>query len=589
MVAAVTTARRFSAPLEVAGAVALVLLLTRPLVFGGSDRGVDFYTHYWFVWHQSEALRDGGPSLYVHNVMGVFTPLYAFYGATLYVLTGALALLLGSPLHAYVFTFLVAFAASYGGWWWLARQAGLRGPVAHAPGLVGVTSAYAMTVLYVRGDWPEHVAVAMLPLVAASGISVLRADRVRPGPALTLAASVLVLTGSHNLTLLCGSLVLIATGAALLLGVPEARRMVTRAGVLRVLAIAVPAALVNAWFLLPDLVYGTDTNIHALRPEWHQFLREYRHYVDLKHLFTLSRDTVEPGVPHYAFALPILALGWTLAAVVVARPGRRDPWLRVLAVLAVIGAALLFVMTHVGLLRGPFELLQYSYRLESYINVMISGGVLAGLVLLMRAPRRRAAPRAVGALHAALAVIAVVSVIGAVRQSDTHRDPSTYAEWHSFPSYYTRGNVEGQVPGIWDYTQGDAPYLQDPKQLPYVAFDPKAIDHGRAQATLPTSSGQYVLTNIATIWALVRLSGGTFAGISTGGRAVVQPDPGATTLTVMARRPPAVVIGRLLSFVGLLGLAAGAAFLVVDARRRRRRRPPEAEVEVPALGAPTAV
>ncbi len=161
-VARVSSARRLSAPAEVVGALALIVLLTRPLLFGGSDRGVDFYTHYWYVWHQGEALRDGGPTLWLHNTSGVFSALYAFYGGTLYVLTGALALLMGSTLHAYVLSFLLAFAASYGGWWWLARQAGLRGLSAHAPGLVCVTTAYAMTLLYVRGDWPEHVAVAML-------------------------------------------------------------------------------------------------------------------------------------------------------------------------------------------------------------------------------------------------------------------------------------------------------------------------------------------------------------------------------------------------------------------------------------------
>ena len=43
--------------------------------------------------------------------------------------------------------------------------------------------------------------------------------------------------------------------------VPETRRMVTRRGLLRVLAVVVPAMAVNAWYLLPDLAYHSHTLI----------------------------------------------------------------------------------------------------------------------------------------------------------------------------------------------------------------------------------------------------------------------------------------------------------------------------------------
>jgi hypothetical protein len=561
------TGLRLSQLAQAVGATVLILLLARPLLVGGSDRGVDFYTHYWYVWHQGEALRDGGPSLWLHNSTGIFSAFYAFYGATLYVIAGALALLLGSSLHAYVLIYLLAFAASYGGWWWLARQAGLRGLAAHAPGLVFVTSAYAMTLLYVRGDWPEHVAVGMLPLLAASALSVLRADRLRAGPALALAVSVLVFTGSHNLTLLCGSVVLLLTGAALLLLVPAARRMVTRAGALRVLAVAVPAVLVNAWFLVPDAVYGSDANIAHLRWQWSQFLHETRPYVDLKHLVTLSRGTVDPDTPHEAFALPVLALAWTAVAVVVARPRWRDPWLRTLGALAAVGAVVLLAMTHVGVLRGPFVMVQFSYRLESYVNLMVSGVVLAGLVLL-KGSGAALAVRARPALGTALGVVATVSVVGAVRQSVVHRDPSTYEEWKTFPAYY----VDEPVIGIWDYAQADEPYLDDPSQLPHLVFSvADATRHGRVSAAAPVAPGKPVLTNVAGQWPLLKLTGGEFVGLSTGGRAIVQVE--APTLTVAERRPPAFVVGRLLSFLGFAGLGAVAVALVGRRLRTSEPRP----------------
>ena len=56
------------------------------------------------------------------------------------------------------------------------------------------------------------------------------------------------------------------------------------------------------------------------------------------------------------------------------------------------------------MLRGPFVMMQFSYRLESYVNLMVSGGVLAGLVLL----RGVALPRARTALSGALAGGAVL-------------------------------------------------------------------------------------------------------------------------------------------------------------------------------------
>jgi hypothetical protein len=585
-VRAMTAARRVPGLVEAIGATALILLLARPLILGGSDRGVDFYTHYWYVLHQGEALRDGGPTLWLHDSDAILSSFFAFYGATLYVLVGALALLLGSTLDAYVLSYLLAFAASYGGWWWLARQAGLRGLAAHAPGLVFVTSAYAMTLLYVRGDWSEHVAVAMLPLLAASGLSVLRAERLRAGPALALAGSVLVFTGSHNLTLLLGALVLALTISALLVAVPEARRMATRAGVLRVMAVVAPSVLVNAWFLVPDLVYGPDTSIAALRWQWEQFLRDTRPNVDLRHLLTLSRGGVA-GVPHEAFALPVLAMGWTSAAVVLTRPRLRDPWLRALLALMAVGAVVLFVMTHVGLLRGPFVMVQFSYRLESYVNLMVSGGVLAALALSRQVASRRART----GLGAALAVVAVVSVAGAAWQTQVHRDPSTYEEWKSFPAYY----VGGPIVGIWDYSQANEPYLEDPSEIPYMAFDPKAASaHGRVSAAAPVAPGHPVLTNVAGLWSLLDLKGGRFVGLSTGGRAIVQVED--ATVTVAAKAPPAFVIGRGLSFLGLAGWAAVAGAIALRARARRRRGRPDAEAALPpeereatALGGRTAI
>ena len=457
------TARRLTVAAEVLAAVALLVLLTRPLIFGDSDRGADFYTHYWYVWHQSEALQHGGPSLYAHDVPTVFTTLFAFYGATLYVLTAALGILLGSVLHGYVLTYILAFASSYGGWWWLARQAGLGRLVAHVPGIVFVTTAYAMTNIYLRGAWPEHVAVGAIPLLAASGISILRADRLRLGPALALLLSSIVFSGSHNITLLLGTIFLVVLAVLLLAGVPQARGLVTRRGLLRIAMLVIPALMVSAWFLVPDIVYRNHTLVGTSTELWRLFLTDSRALVTADHLFTLGRGTADPEVPHYAFALPVLAMVWVVIATIASRPRLRDPWLRVLLILAGVTTLLILAMTHPSVLRGPFVMLQLSYRLESYINLAICGAVLATLVLLRNAPRTAAL-----IARWALAPIAAISIVLAVGQSVVHRDPTTYQEWKNFPSYFTSAgsptikwlSQSGQqlsVPRMWNESPFAAP------------------------------------------------------------------------------------------------------------------------------------
>jgi uncharacterized membrane protein len=540
--------------------VALLVVLSGPLIFDGSDRGVDFYTHYWFSWHQSEALRHGGPTLYAHDFSAVYITHFAFYGATLYVLTGALGILLGSVLHAYVLTYILGFAAAYGGWWWLARQAGLGRLVAHVPGIVYVTSAYTISDIYVRGAWAEHMAVGVIPLLVASGISILRADRLQPGPALALLISSTVFFGSHNITLLCGTTLLVVLAVLLLAGVPQARTMVNRRGLLRIAMLAVPALMVSAWFLVPNFVYRNDTRVGTVEALTHFFLTTYRSYVTTGHLFTLGRGSVDPAIPHFSLALPVLAIAWIVIATVLSRPRLRDPWLRVLLILAAVTTLLVLAMTHVSVLRGPFELVQFSYRLESYINLTTCGALLATLVLLRNAPRTVALTA-----RWALAPIAAVSIVLAVGQSVVHRDPTTYAEWKNFPGYYTATGS----PTVGGLSQSGQP-LGVPPSVERVAFPAPRARAGRLSVPVQGPPGTYVQTNITGVWALLDLRGARFYGVDDGGRAVVRLTGTGGTISIDAAHPPAVIIGRLISFLGLALIAADLALIAATALRRRR-------------------
>jgi hypothetical protein len=544
----------------------LILLLARPLVFGGSDRGADFYAHYWHIWHQSEALRHGGPSLYLHNIDAAFAPIYAFYGGTLHVVAGALAIVLGSPLHGYVATYLLGFAAAYGGWWWLSRQAGLGRVMAHVPALLYATSAYGITNIYVRGAWPEHMATSMVPLLIASGLSVLRSDRLHLGPAVALMVSSVMFVGSHNLTLLNGATILAAIAALLLVCVPAARQMVTIRGFLRLGAILIPAVLVDAWFLLPDITYQSKTLIASQTEKWRSYLVTFEPLVAPKHLFSLGRGTSDPAVPKFTFSLPVLAMAWAAVACVVARPHWRDAWLRVVLVLALAVSGLIVVMTHVELLVGPFVMMQFSYRLESFINLAVSGVALGALVLL----KGRATRAGRVWLWAVVPVVATSVVLG-IAQVTVHRDPATYIEWKTFPEYHNVWSVGNAT--LEDYAAGELP-VYDPRSLPLLTFPVTRIRNNSITVRVNATEGQMVRTNLVTLPALVKITGARAVGVTIGGGAVLEVGreraPGTATISVTSNSPPAVRIGRLLSLLGLAGLAAGVITAGVGTWRRRR-------------------
>ena len=199
-----TSAARVAQIAVLLGAPMLLIgVLAWPMLFTSGDFNEDWAHHLWFIWNQSFAIRDSyHPSFFLNTVDSVFYPQYAFYGGTLDAAVGMLSLALGNaPIEAYVLTYLLGFAAAYGGWYWMARAGGLRGWWAHVPSATFITSAYYLTLVYARGDLPEFIGVSMIPLMVASGLSVLRADRLRFWPALALACSSVMFFGkpqSHD-------------------------------------------------------------------------------------------------------------------------------------------------------------------------------------------------------------------------------------------------------------------------------------------------------------------------------------------------------------------------------------------------------
>lgn len=561
-----TQARSYAArALGIAVPLCLIAALAWPLLFSDATFNEDWLNHLWYMWHQSLAIRDNhSPSLFLNYSHGVFYPLYAFYGGTIYTLTGVLSLALGdAPLDAYVLTYVLGFVAAYAGWYWMARSFGLGRWLAHVPGIIFVTSASYLTIVYALGDWTEFIAVSVMPLMIASGLEAIRAKQLRLLPAAALAGSSIVFFGSHLLTVIWGSTILLIVGLALLACVPEARENIGWPNILRVAGIMIPALLVSAWFLLPTAAYESKTVIAQSYPHFRQLLKESVYPVAARHLFTLSRKQASGTI--LTTSLPILAIVWIFAGAAISlRAHRSGTWMRILLVIGAATALLLLVMTHVGIILAlprVYSTLQFSFRLESYALLGISGAVLAVLV----ANRDGGSESRYWAW--ALVPILAIAVIGAVQQTGAHpqgRSRSIALSSYLKPIY----EQEGLLNYVYD------PVRPISTRLPKVTFAAESVHNDRASLTVHAAPGQRVDTNIRSRSEFVHISGARIVGTDEEANDVLEITPHADAastavkISVSPAHHPAIVAGRLLTGLALAILALELVLLATAKRRR---------------------
>ena len=561
--------------LEALAAAALILYLTRLVLFEPERFAVgDFGNHAWYIRHQADALRTThAPSLFIYTGAAAFYPIFVFYGGTLFVVAGALSLLFGgSSYAAEAIVYAVAFAAAYGGWYWLARMAGVRGWLAHAPGVAYVTSPCVLTIMYAAQALPQTVATAAMPLMVASALSVGRADRLHLGPAVALAASTIAFSGSHNLTLLWGTMILVLGAALVAAAVPSARTLISWRGAGRILVVVAPAVAVNAWFLLPDLFYAHDTVIAQRVADARFRLRAPIDGLTLRHLLTPRRP--EAGDDD-TYTMPVLALAWTLLTAATLRSRRGTPWLRLLVVLTLSALAITVLMNQmqvVASLPSPFILIQYGGRLSTFALSGFCGALIAALALAGR-PK----PWLAG-------LLAVVLVVGTVQAADQVR--------------HVKGNPGAELPlesvtiGLGDYSDGRAPVIR-PTQSYALVLQHENVQDGHAVFILPMKPGTKFFINVMAPASLVHVEGANVIG-----RWVAPPYAAGWfprwylamqipndakgqrhTVVISSARSAPIVAGEIISILGLLGLAAIAALLmwrrITPSRpliRRSRRR-----------------
>jgi hypothetical protein len=551
--------------------LAVLLIVGHTLLTESDQMSGDFRTNLLYIGEQAHSLRqDHAPTLFLTSstTAAAFYPIFAFYGGTFFTFTGLIALLVGSVLTAAVIVSMAALAAAYGGWYWLARLAGLRRWPAHAPAIVFVTAPVVLTNIYVRHDVPEQVATSIVPLMVASLISLLKAESLPRWPTAAFAASVIVFSGTHNLTLLWGTTLLIVTGLLVVAFVPASRALLTGAGVLRVVGVAVPAIMVNAWFLVPDLAYASHTVISQRLPEWKALLHQPNPELGLGRLVAPHRFDHASGS---SYALPALALAWTAVAAVIARDRRHGPWGRSLLLVWFATGALVAVISHptwLLVLPDPWLMIQGTGRLVTYATFGVSCAVIAALRMTdhLRGWFRILLP----ACLLAGAALAVSQTQDAVLR-DPPRPPHEQTLSISLGDY---GDARSRSLGA------------SVANAPYVGFGRTDVRDGRIETALPNRRGDVVLTNLLVPAEMLQVKGAHVVGRWAAAGAqpgwpprwnlAIQIDDagvdGQAHVVISEARTWPIVAGKVLSLLGVLGLVAVAVLTGRRSAGSRTRR-----------------
>jgi hypothetical protein len=507
---------------------------------------------------QSLAIKDFGiPTYFLHSSsFGAYYPIFAFNGGSLYAAVGSLAVVVG-PTTAFILANLAAFATAYGGWFWIARQAGIPGNSAHLPAVIAVSASYAVSLAYGRGDFPEMVATSAIPMVAASALSLLRSDQLRASSVAAFITSVAVLTGSHTLTLAWGVTFLIVmagvAGFALSAATWKRPRRLLQIGVFGAIGTAV-----NAWFLVPLLLYHQRVIIGD-RP----YGLSQTEFTSPSQLFSPLRngpatDKVLSG--DIDAQLPVLAIGWAIVVGFLAWRGMLKSQRRLAFAITFLFAGivlLVLVPATIDALPEYLRFIQFPYRLVTYADLLVVGS----LVLVLIAIRSRRG--LVRPASAALAVIAAVSVVLATDQAFRTRS------WLPNRDVALRSSVD--VPDSWyagyDFSDRSYPLVRPhlPGQIHVPVEKVRAL---RYDVTYPPGRGGTIATNVAAGPYFVAVKGAEPVGRTREGLMVLWLPPSARRRQIEfspARSVP-LVAGQVLS---LLAVASAVAVIAVLILRRR--------------------
>jgi hypothetical protein len=515
----------------------------------------------WLIERQAGSMRElGHPSYFLQTeATGAFYPQFLFYGGALFALAGGLAIAFGSAWAAYVAILVLAAAGAFGGTLWLGRQAGLGTGLASLPALAVATSPYAVTLLYGRGAWAEIVAVGALPLALAGAFAVVRGDRPWLGLA-ALAVAVAAVGGSHNITvvwgsLVCGAVVLVAVWALgpRGLGRPARGRLAITAG-----GLLLGGALV-AWSLVPAAAYGRTTRAYIDGPGFLDSADEVDRLDVILRPYPYVPSSIGDVSPANYYQLPVYVLAWTavvVGATLLRRRARRvDRRLAVglWALLACL-ATLLVADPIWDVLPGLLTAIQFPLRLHAYV-VLVTALLVIVALRMLRGRERQAAW--VGALVVALSVQAGFAQYGAWNA------PVFFGREQVHPGIFPAGFGEYQATMYRRGREGAIP--RPGAEIGLAGLVADRLEVSEVAPPSPLYGTGVVASDVVGVRAPW-----TIAGYDRSGFAVLRsPPPGqGAALVVEPAHPWPVTLGTYLSLAALAIGLAGGGFLA--ARRLGR-------------------
>lgn len=552
-----------------------------PMVLTGRTFGIDWSGHLWLVEMQARNIEAlGHPGLFIQSGLGAFYAWYAFYGGTLYSIAGGLAAISGGhDTVAYIACYGLAFAMAYSGFLWLARQAGIGGWSAHAAPLLFVTSAYLLTDAYARGAWPETMAICSIPLVVAAAGALLRDESPRRWHAMAFLGAAIVLSGSHNITMLLSAIFFVLLALVALAAGVDPRKL-PRRRLLEIAGLLVVAAAVNMWFLLPDLAYGTRSYIGA--------------HPTPPHLPALTADLILNPLrdsllgtsgqlgptPTFYVQLPTLTLLWALTALWISRrrlgAGARRLALGLSALLALILVLVIWQGIWPHLPRLLWNV-QFPYRLMTYATFCVLALLLLALKHVAPGRPRRAL------LGALLAIVAIESGQALHQIWATPSEVRSRAEIYTLgPSWW--GHFAGEGEGVFGDEFSDFSGREVVPTIKGTAITVPArgpVKTGYAVSFASPGPGT-VETNVQAGSYLVGVGGAASAGRVEDGSLVVRlnvPKGQPARVTFSPARTWPVVAGRYLSLAGCIVALALLVWALAGALAsvyRWIRRPPRA-------------
>jgi hypothetical protein len=564
------------------GALVCLFVLS-PALFTPWGFGPDFTNHLWLVWQQGEAISNTGhPTLFLQQPGGVFEPFYGFYGGTLYAAVGAVSALFGNHAYpVYIASIGLAAAFAYGGMWWLGRQLGLSRWAAHLPGFVVVTAAYYLTDAYARGAWPELVALSAVPMFLAGGARLL-AGPWKVAPVALFSLATIVLTGSHNLTLLWSALIIGPVAVVLWIVVgrerPAPRRIAMTA------ALTLVSVGVNAWFLVLDLTHSRDVKAWGQNEHFtdHAF-RHYFYFDNLGNVLDPLRAT--PGLSTtsgLAIAAPVAAL--VLALILIAMGwSRRHEIGRLTRVVSVVVAAamvaLIVLMTMPASwwiwLGSPFTDIQFPYRLAGWLLIAIALllAISLRLVPYLSPVRRQIAWILVGAL-----VLVTVAQASAQMYASSRVDGDLNHDYHPRTVAFAGGPTTAPVTFYDPFSYADGSLRKvatEEARTVLIPVPEPGATHATYEGAVPPGKGP-LPTNIAGGPYVVHVDGANVIGRTDGGAAVLEApanEGGPFRVTVAADGGARQTLATILSLVCLLALLLLLFAMTIGARLRYRRDP----------------